>query len=157
MTPHFVISCLPRSGSAWLSTCLNTCSPDILCVHEGLGRGIVDVSDKYRVVGSCGSDSLFGTFLPRDFSGKRYYLHRDEQQVKQSLIKCGVFTEEGWEIQLRMRDYWLSEYCPTILEYDKLVDSAVKVMLDMECEIDWNKLLLMPELRVVSKRWNDSI
>lgn len=157
MTPDFVIACLPRSGSTWLSACLNTCSPDILCIHEGLGRGVVDVSDSYRVVGSCGSDGLIQAFLPPDYAGKRYFLYRDEQEVKQSLIKCGVFTEEGWNIQLGLRDAWLSAYNPTILYYDKLVDAAVKVMLDMEAEVDWNKLLLMPELRIVSKRWPDSV
>lgn len=163
VNPSFIIGALPRSGTAWFSTAFNTVCTG-LCVHEGLGRylssGVPPVCDprgSERVWGTCGSDALVPGVIPDGYKGAVYWIERDEEACRRSLVKCGVYNEGAWFLQLKWKHEFLSRYKPTIIPYEQLVGGLILVAFNDGCTLDWGKLQLVEEVRIVSRRWPDSV
>ena len=151
----FVIGCLPRSGSAWLANALNL-HPDILCLHEGVGRPYTYNKASYSYVGSVKSDA----FLLTDYEEgcQYYYIDRGETYAAQSLAKAGVFSQERWTDILRVRDAWVGKFNPEFLNYNDLDLAVGKIVggLLYQYPVDNTKLALARDLRVTSLLYPDS-
>lgn len=158
----FYVGCLPRSGSAWLSSALNACTP-LTVGHEVLGRYGKDWTDMYD--GGVGSDIIvprMREYVPE--GAGLFYLWRLKGEIAESLKKTGTFSWEAWDIQKE----WDSAYYFNVLNDDDIdancvlyhddLRSAVHTIADyMGVPVNETKLDEMLLMRVTSKRWNDSI
>jgi predicted AAA+ superfamily ATPase len=156
MKPLFYIGCLPRSGSAWLSSALNACTP-LTVGHEVLGRYGNSWTEMYD--GGVGSDIIvpcMREYVPEGVG--LFYLCRSKGEILESLKKTGTFNREAWGIQKE----WDSIYCDIAslhrdLYYDDLRSAVYTIADYMGVPVNETKLDEMLLMRVTSKRWHDSI
>jgi hypothetical protein len=160
----FYIGCLPRSGSAWLSSALNACTP-LTVGHEVLGRYGNGWTEMYD--GGVGSDIIvprMREYVPEGVG--LFSLWRCEDEIKESLKRTGTFDQEAWNIQ----GLWEWEYFISIgrglelahrdlriLAYRDLRNAVHTIADYMDVPVNETKLDEMLLMRVTSKRWNDSI
>lgn len=156
----FWVAALPRSGTCWLTNAINASCPSLLARHEAVGHyrdNWDNVEGNHTAIGSVGSDVLVPALI--DFRRKDttvFFLHREVDDVKSSLKKCGIWTEEGWERQVEWRSWFLWQ--PVVhIHYEKL-DEAVKTVAEyMGSVVSLEKLNEAMLSRTTSRRWPDSI
>jgi hypothetical protein len=151
----FYIGCLPRSGSAWLSSALNACTP-LTVGHEVLGRYGKDWTEMYD--GGVGSDIIvprMREYVPEDV--KLMYLWRHEGEIVESLKKTGTFNQEAWELQKTWDVMYYAVTDPKWDMHGNLRNAVYTVAQYMNVPVNKTKLDEMLLMRVTSKRWNDSI
>lgn len=151
---NFVVACLPRARSAWLSSALNSCCPDMYVEHEGFGNCLLN--NQLPVFhGSVGSDVLMPSVQRTIPDGwKHYFLWRDPVKVVESLERMGRWNEDAWIAQSMFASRYIEIFQPTILDSEDLF-STVKLLAS-----DWGqkvyglqeaKLKSLVKMKIVNK------
>jgi hypothetical protein len=156
MKPLFYIGCLPRSGSAWMSSALNACTP-LTVGHEVLGRYGYSWTEMYD--GGVGSDIIvpcMREYVPEGVG--LFYLWRRKVEIVDSLKKTGTFNREAWNIQKEWDSTYYYDFNTNCgLYYDDLRSAVYTIADYMDVPVNETKLDEMLLMRVTSKRWHDSI
>ena len=152
---YAVVGCLPRSGSAWLTTLLNT-QPGVLALHQGIGRFGTEgffqqAREGDKLVVSVGQDVLVPETL-NEFDWESvtpYLLERDTDQL--------VASVEPYGIGLRV---WLDrefEFCQTAqgtaLRYSDMIGAVLLILQGTGITPDYQKLRETLNMKITNKRY----
>lgn len=154
----FCVASLPRSRSAWFTVALNTCTPIRAC-HEMYGKaqlGYNYMNDSWDC--SVGSDAIVPScqtmFLP---NAKHFFLYRNPEECKASLIRAGVFNYDSWVTQTLWADRYIDLYKPIVIGYNGLDGAVIKLASHVGVDVDTTMLKEMLDMRITSKLYKDSV
>lgn len=153
----FAVGCLPRSGSAWLATALNACTPMVVC-HEIYGKAACKALSHPRGWwGTVGSDTLLPSSAQYfDSDQKLYFLWRRPEEVEASLKAMGVYTYDVHETNKLWVQKFLDEHNPVMLSFNNLPSAIRTIAHDMNVEVNEAVLAQMLQMRITSKIYGDS-
>lgn len=154
----FVVGCLARSGSAWLSTALNTICPGLYVEHEGFGKALRD-NTPIAFNGSVGSDVIIPSIRDTIPDGwKHYLILRWRGEVEASLRRIGIFNQDAWEASDIFIENYVRRFNPTEIAYESLYEAAIDIARDMGYAvgpIEIAKLKQLANMRITSKTYGE--
>lgn len=136
MNKQFIISALPRSGTAWVATLLNLL-PDVHCWHEAIQHG--DMYPNYRSVfeksqHDCQGDCTTANFEQFDhIDAPRLWIERDETECLHSYRKeLGADADSVWASCLKHKMRWVMKHNPWVFSFKKLFSPNLETSFE-EC------------------------
>lgn len=127
MAKAFVITGLPRSGTAWIAMLLNL-HTGVFCYHDAVATAATDsYADAlsipgFKAVGDSSSAAMAPAF--DDLVAERIFIHRDEEQCRESLHKVmGDLATPAFEAARIHAVEWIHKFNPTMINYDYLFEA----------------------------------
>jgi len=123
MEHRFIISGLPRSGTAWIATFLNSL-PGVFCWHESVqwGDEFDSYTDTFMLPYEHVGDSTTDTSEQFDvMRATRVWIQRNPDDCKACFrSKMGPAVDEYWDKILEMGERWKRQHNPPVVIFEKL-------------------------------------
>lgn len=126
MKERFIISGLPRSGTAWIASLLGSLD-GVFCWHEAVqwGDEFDSYTDAFMLPYDHVGDSTTDTSSKFDaIRARRVWIQRYPDDCRDDYRgKMGSMVDEHWEQILQMGDRWIRDHAPEIVVFEKLFSS----------------------------------